>query len=75
MRLTASTNALFMWSDETFLTVLGVLNTELGTWKLEDKEEMKLILLNSELGNLRKGIRDSVRLELGTRNPNPKHVK
>ena len=60
-----------MWSGETFLMVLGVLNTKLETQKLKDKEEMKLILLNSKLGNLGKGRKDSISLELETQNLEP----
>ena len=51
---------------KTFLTALGVLNTELRTRKLEDKEEMKLTLLNSELRNLGKERMDFIKLELRT---------
>ena len=71
LRQIVGTNALLMWSGETFLTALVVLNMELGTRKLKDKEEIKLTLLNSELENLEKEIRDSVKLELRTRNLEP----
>ena len=55
--------------------MLGVLNMELGTQKLEDKEEIKLTLLNSETWKKEEGILSSWNLEHGTRNPNPKHIK
>ena len=60
-----------MWSDETFLMVLDMLNMERETKKLGDKKEMKLILLNSKLENLGKGRSDSVMLKLRTWNLKP----
>ena len=77
-QLTVGTNALLMWSNETFLTVLSVLNKELGTRKLENKEEMKPTLLSSELENLGKGKEETMpgcNSEYEIQNPNPKHIK
>ena len=66
-----------MWSGETFWTALSMLNMELGTRKLDDKEEKKLTLLNSELEKLGKERRDLLgsNSEHETHNLNPKHVK